>query len=100
MKFTSDHFNTVQKRSELIRIAKEHNIPLEKTLKKIKYELELRKLQSEFVNLQKWISQNKMRVAVLFEGKDASAKEVPSNALKNTLTPDLQGLLPLQNRRT
>lgn len=34
MKFTSAHFNTVQKRSELIRIAKEHNIPLEKTLKK------------------------------------------------------------------
>ena len=69
MKFTSDHFNTVKKRSELIRISKEHNIPLEKTLKKIKYELELRKLQSEFVNLQKWISQNKMRVAVLFEGR-------------------------------
>ena len=100
MKFTSDHFNTVQKQSELIRIAKEHKISLEKTLKKIKYELELRKLQSEFVNLQKWISQNKMRVAVLFEGEMPRAKEVPSNALKNTLTPDLQGLLPLQNRRT
>jgi polyphosphate kinase 2 len=87
MKFTSDHFNTVQKRSELIRIAKEHNIPLEKTLKKIKYKLELRKLQSEFVNLQKWISQNKMRVAVLFEGKDASGKGGSIKRFKEHLNP-------------
>ena len=87
MKFTSDHFNTVQKRSELIRIAKEHKIPLEKTLKKIKYELELRKLQSEFVNLQKWISQNKMRVVVLFEGRDASGKGGSIKRFKEHLNP-------------
>ena len=87
MKFTSAHFNTVQMRSELIRIAKEHNIPLEKTLKKIKYELELRKLQSEFVNLQKWISQNKMRVAVLFEGRDASGKGGSIKRFKEHLNP-------------
>ena len=87
MKFTSAHFNTVQKRSELIRIAKEHNIPLEKTFKKIKYELELRKLQSEFVNLQKWISQNKMRVAVLFEGRDASGKGGSIKRFKEHLNP-------------
>ena len=87
MKFTSDHFNTVQKPSELIRIAKEHKIPLEKTLKKIKYELELRKLQSEFVNLQKWISQNKMRVVVLFEGRDASGKGGSIKRFKEHLNP-------------
>ena len=87
MKFTSAHFNTVQKRSELIRIAKEHNIPLEKTLKKIKYELELRKLQSEFVNLQKWISKNKMRVAVLFEGRGASGKGGSVKRFKEHLNP-------------
>ena len=74
MKFTPDHFNAVQKRADLIRIAEENNISLEKPLNKIKYEVELRKLQSEFVNLQKWISNKKMRVAVLFEGRDASGK--------------------------
>ena len=66
---------------------KEHNIPLEKTLKTIKYELELRKLQSEFVNLQKWISQNKMRVAVLFEGRDASGKGGSIKRFKQHLNP-------------
>jgi polyphosphate kinase 2 len=74
MKFTPDHFNAVQKRADLIRIAEENNISLEKPLNKIKYEVELRKLQSEFVTLQKWISNKKMRVAVLFEGRDASGK--------------------------
>ena len=74
MKFTPDHFNAVQKREDLIRIAEENNISLEKPLNKIKYEVELRKLQSEFVNIQKWISNKKMRVAVLFEGRDASGK--------------------------
>lgn len=74
MKFTPDHFNAVQKRADLIRIAEENNISLEKPLNKIKYEVELLKLQSEFVNLQKWISNKKMRVAVLFEGRDASGK--------------------------
>ena len=74
MKFTPDHFNAVQKRADLIRVAEENNISLEKPLNKIKYEVELRKLQSEFVNLQKWISNKKMRVAVLFEGRDASGK--------------------------
>ena len=74
MKFTPDHFNAVQKRADLIRIAEENNISLEKPLNKIKYEVELLKLQSEFVNLQKWISNKKMRVAVLFEGRDATGK--------------------------
>ena len=37
MKFTPDHFNAVQKRADLIRIAEENNISLEKPLNKIKY---------------------------------------------------------------
>lgn len=87
MKFTPDHFNAVQKRADLIRIAEENNISLEKPLNKIKYEVELRKLQSEFVNLQKWISNKKMRVAVLFEGRDASGKGGSIKRFKEHLNP-------------
>ena len=57
----------------------------DKTLKKLEYEAELRELQSELVNLQQWIAKKQMRVAVLFEGRDASGKGgVVSSALKNT----------------
>jgi len=92
MKFTPDHFNAVQKRADLIRIAEENNISLEKPLNKIKYEVELRKLQSEFVNLQKWISNKKMRVAVLFEGRDASGKGGSIKRFKEHLNPRVVAL--------
>jgi polyphosphate kinase 2 len=42
--------------------------------KEIKYEKELRKLQTELVNLQRWVADNNMRVAIIFEGRDSSGK--------------------------
>ena len=38
------------------------------------YERELRRLQVELVKLQEWIRQEKLRVVVLFEGRDAAGK--------------------------
>ena len=38
------------------------------------YESQLEKLQIELVKLQTWISDQKMRVAVIFEGRDAAGK--------------------------
>ena len=38
------------------------------------YEEELKKLQGELVNLQNWIIENKKKVAIIFEGRDASGK--------------------------
>lgn len=74
MKFTLEHLEKAKTRKELIAIAKENKIPIKKTLDKFKYEAELQQLQSEFVNLQKWIAQKKMRVIVIFEGRDAAGK--------------------------
>ena len=74
MEFELKHLEKVKTRKELIAIAKKNKIPITKTLDKIKYEAELQHLQSEFVNLQKWIAQKKMRVIVLFEGRDAAGK--------------------------
>ena len=58
----------------MITTAKKNKISISKTLDKIKYEAELHQLQSEFVNLQKWIAQNKMLVIIIFEGRDAAGK--------------------------
>jgi len=43
-------------------------------LKKKEYEAELRKLQVELVKLQYWIKEKGLRVAVIFEGRDAAGK--------------------------
>lgn len=87
MRFEPNHFDGVKTRNELIGIAKENNIPIAKTLDKLKYEIELRKLQSEFVNLQKWIAEKKMRVAIVFEGRDAAGKGGSIKRFKEHLNP-------------
>ena len=55
MKYSAELLKEVKTRKELITIAKENGIPISKTLNKIKYEVELAMLQTELVNLQKWI---------------------------------------------
>lgn len=87
MNFTSEHILGAKTRDDLIAIAKENKIPIAKTLNKLKYEAELIKLQSEFVNLQKWVAQNQMRVAIIFEGRDAAGKGGSIKRFKEHLNP-------------
>ena len=87
MNFTQEHLLNANSREDLIAIAKSNEIPINKTLYKLQYEAELEKLQAEFVNLQKWIAQNKMRLAVLFEGRDAAGKGGSIKRFKEHLNP-------------
>jgi len=87
MNFKAEHFIKAKSRNDLIKIAKKNNIPISKTISKLKYEAELAKLQTEFVNLQKWISKNNMRVAVIFEGRDAAGKGGSIKRFKEHLNP-------------
>lgn len=45
-----------------------------KKIKKKHYERELTKLQTELVKLQEWVKHKKLKVVVLFEGRDAAGK--------------------------
>ncbi len=87
MPFTTKQLQEAQTRKDLIAIARKHDIPITKTLKKLRYEAELRLLQTEFVNLQKYIAQKKMRVAVIFEGRDAAGKGGSIKRFKEHLNP-------------
>jgi len=58
----------------LLKLIAKKNINIDKIEQKIFYEEELRKLQIELVKLQQWISKNKRRVAIVFEGRDAAGK--------------------------
>ena len=87
MNFKAEHFLAAKSRDDLINIAKKNNISISKTINKLKYEAELAKLQTEFVNLQKWIAENKMRVAVIFEGRDAAGKGGSIKRFKEHLNP-------------
>ena len=52
-----------------------------------KYCKELRKLQIELVKLQEWIKQEKLRVVVLFEGRDAAGKGGAIKRITECLNP-------------
>jgi polyphosphate kinase len=52
-----------------------------------KYDRELRKLQIELVKLQEWIRQERMRVVVLFEGRDAAGKGGAIKRISESLNP-------------
>lgn len=87
MDVTEEHLTSAKTRDDLIKIAKSNGISISKTLRKLRYEAELRELQSEFVNLQKWIAEKKMRVAILFEGRDAAGKGGSIKRFKEHLNP-------------
>ena len=74
MEFSSEDFLNAKTRKDLIKIATDKDIKISNVLSNLKYEIELSQLQSELVNLQQWIAKNQLRVAVLFEGRDASGK--------------------------
>ena len=87
MKFTKEQLLKAKTRKELKIIAKESGIPISKITSKLKYERKLAQLQSEFVDLQKWIAKNNLRVAILFEGRDAAGKGGAIKRFKEHLNP-------------
>jgi len=69
-----EDFESLESRKDIYNLAEERNVKLAKYKWDLEYEKQLKKLQAELVNLQKWISDNNLRVAVLFEGRDAAGK--------------------------
>ena len=55
--------------------------------KDCKYTRELRKLQIELVKLQEWVRHEKLRVVVLFEGRDAAGKGGAIKRITECLNP-------------
>lgn len=85
--FTLEDLSSAKRRKDLIEIAHQKNISVTKALKNLRYEEELRLLQIEMVNLQRWVRKNKMRVAIIFEGRDAAGKGGTIKRFKQHLNP-------------
>src|ERR1700745_3983933 len=56
-------------------------------MKRKDYEKELRKLQVQLCHLQEWVKQEKLRVIILFEGRDAAGKGGTIKALTEKVSP-------------
>ncbi len=87
MKFTAEDLHSAKTRKDLVTIAKKKNVNIDNVVRNLKYEIELSKLQSELVNLQQYITENQLRVAVLFEGRDAAGKGGSIKRFREHLNP-------------
>jgi polyphosphate kinase 2 len=67
-------FEGLETNKDLLNVLEDKKIPFQKVQKRILYNEELRLLQIELVKLQQWVSKNKKRVAIVFEGRDAAGK--------------------------
>src|ERR1700726_2510898 len=56
-------------------------------MKRKAYEEELRKLQVQLCHLQDWVKEKKLRVIVLFEGRDAAGKGGTIKAITEKVSP-------------
>jgi len=69
-----EDFLQIHNHTELLEKLKEKNIDISSVLKRVRYEKEKELLQVELVKLQRYIKKSKLRVAVIFEGRDAAGK--------------------------
>ena len=83
-------FSTLNTRKDLLEFIKQNKEKesfYQDVLAKIEYEAELRLLQAELVNLQNWIQKTGKKVAIIFEGRDASGKGGTIKRFKEHLNP-------------
>ena len=86
-KFTALDFKRIRSKADLLKRAEEKGINLSKHDTFLDYEKELKRLQACLVNFQQWVVNNKLRVAILFEGRDAAGKGGTIKRFKEHLNP-------------
>jgi len=74
-------------KKELVRNTANIKHDKKKRLNKKFYEKELARLQIELVKLQEWIKANKLKVVVIFEGRDAAGKGGVIKRITQCLNP-------------
>jgi polyphosphate kinase len=67
----------------------------DKSLKRKKYDKELRRLQAELCKLQDWVKYKALRVIVVFEGRDAAGKGGTIRAMTERVSPRVFRLIAL-----
>lgn len=84
---TKSNLVQLSSREALLKLLNEKNVNISKAIRTINYETELRSLQIELTKLQQWIKETDLRVAVIFEGRDASGKGGTIRRFKEHLNP-------------
>lgn len=73
-KLTAQDFLEISSTEDLRQKLSEKKIGTSKVDRILEYEADLELLQIELVKLQQWVMNNKKRVVIIFEGRDAAGK--------------------------
>ena len=98
---TIDNFKSLENgeinKQEFLKLVKLDISPvkLEEILYDLDYQEQLFKLQAELVNLQKWVTKNKKRVCIIFEGRDAAGKGGSIRRMTEHLNPRARRVVAL-----
>lgn len=93
--FSEEQLKSVKSRKELVKLAKAEGINIKKAISRAKYEEELKLLQTELALLQEFIQKKQLRVAVIFEGRDAAGKGGSIKRFVEHLNPNASGVVAL-----
>lgn len=75
MKLTAQEYKYLSGGKGIMALLKQTGeLDVNKAVRNVKYEKRLEKLQEELIKMQNWVVQNKKRVVVIFEGRDAAGK--------------------------
>jgi polyphosphate kinase 2 len=95
---TAAILNTFKKKSDLVDYLESHkanNPTFKSALEKHAYEQELLPLQGELVDLQRWVQKENKRIAIIFEGRDASGKGGTIKRFTEHLNPRARRIVAL-----
>lgn len=73
---------------------------IEKSLRNVKYEKQLKKLQIELLKVQNWLVKTNKKVIIIFEGRDAAGKGGAIRRMTHYLNPRLFNVIALPKPTT
>lgn len=92
--------NLLSSKKGLKILLSQDELNLERALRNVKYEKELKKLQIELLKLQDWVKKSNKRVIILFEGRDSAGKGGAIRRITHYLNPRLLRIVALPRPTT
>ncbi|HFS67830.1 MAG TPA: polyphosphate kinase 2 [Flavobacteriia bacterium] len=71
---TPQNIKKLNSKKGMLALMRKEPINIERAIRYVDYEKELKKLQVELIKLQTWVIQTNQKVVVIFEGRDAAGK--------------------------
>lgn len=87
MELTDTQYKKLDTKKGLYALLQSDTLNPDKALRTIKYEKRLAKLQEELIKMQNWVVENKQKVIIIFEGRDAAGKGGAIRRITEHLNP-------------